>query len=289
MESQPNPCPHNFEGLIRLLATYQKLLTVLSGTQCSHFLEVRAIRCTLVCNMPQFAELLAESIAQLLWSIHLDARRFFSAPLSQDSTLLKSQFKYTSSGWLDTGSVKTIVGCPIDRLLGLPSAPATALPGPPAGAMADWMTAAPPEHHNNTVHPFLAAAVLPACNKKASIKMTDLINATTLPGALQRHQAWGSRQLPRLDHPWEMCQPAVHILPSGVRHHLRCPRPRGSAPPPTRNQCLCHLLKREGLMSHYETPFHTGSDNGRANSLWPLSQCSTPFQTSSTTGRNSSL
>ena len=181
MESQPNPCPHNFEGLIRLLATYQKLLTVLSGTQCSHFLEVRAIRCTLVCNMPQFAELLAESIAQLLWSIHLDARRFFSAPLSQDSTLLKSQFKYTSSGWLDTGSVKTIVGCPIDRLLGLPSAPATALPGPPAGAMADWMTAAPPEHHNNTVHPFLAAAVLPACNKKASIKMTDLINATNPP------------------------------------------------------------------------------------------------------------
>ena len=47
--------------------------------------------------------------------------------------------------------------------------------------MADWMTAAPPEHHNNHVHPLLAAAVLPACTKRATVKMTDLINATTTP------------------------------------------------------------------------------------------------------------
>jgi hypothetical protein len=52
--------------------------------------------------------------------------------------------------------------------------------------MADWMTAAQPKHHNIHIHPLLlAAAVLPACNKRATVKMTDLINATTTPGALQ--------------------------------------------------------------------------------------------------------
>jgi len=114
----------------------------------------------------------------------LDARLFFSTPLLPDSTLPESQL-WCANAWLSSGSIKLIEGCPIDRLLGVPSAPAAALPGPPAGAMADWMTAAPPEHHNNHVHPLLVAAVLPARNKRATVKMTDLINATTTPGALQ--------------------------------------------------------------------------------------------------------
>ena len=52
-----------YDILLRLLATYQKLLTVLFGTQCSHFLEDRAMRCTLVRLMPQFEHLPPESIA----------------------------------------------------------------------------------------------------------------------------------------------------------------------------------------------------------------------------------
>ena len=44
--------------------------------------------------------------------------------------------------------------------------------------MANWMPAAPPEHYNNTVHPLLAAAILPARTKRATVKVTDLINAT---------------------------------------------------------------------------------------------------------------
>jgi hypothetical protein len=180
MESKPNPCPHTCEGLLRLLATYQKLLTVLFGTQCKHFQEVRTMRHMLVLNMPRFKKLPVESIAQILWrSVHLDARMSFSTPYLQDGTLPESQVRF-ANGWLSTGGVKLIEGCPVDRLRGLPSAPAAVLPGPPAGAMADWMTAAPPEHHNNHVHPLLLmAAVLPARNKRATVKMTDLINATT--------------------------------------------------------------------------------------------------------------
>ena len=142
------------------------------------------MRRMLVLNFRQFEKLPAESIAQILWSVHLDARMFFSTPLLQDGTLPESQLRF-ANGWLSSGSVKLIKGCPVDRLLGLPSAPAAALPGPPAGAIADWMTAAPLEHYNNNVHPLLAAAILPARNKRATVKMTDLINATTTPGALQ--------------------------------------------------------------------------------------------------------
>ena len=65
LEHQPNPCPPTYEGLLRLLATYQKLLTVLFGTQCRHFLEVvrDMLRRTLVRLMPQFEHLPPESIA----------------------------------------------------------------------------------------------------------------------------------------------------------------------------------------------------------------------------------
>ena len=89
-----------------------------------------------------------------------------------------------SDGWPSTGSVKLLEGVAASwdcRAPWLPRYPVLS----PAGAMVDWMTAAPLEHHNNHVHPLLATAVLPACNKRATVKMTDLINATTTPGALQ--------------------------------------------------------------------------------------------------------
>ena len=120
------------------------------------------------------------SIVQIIWSVHVDAHMFFSAPNPQNGTLPQSELKYTRE-WLKTGSIKTNVSCPISCLLGLPSAPAAALPGRNAGATADWVTAAPMEHHNNHVHPLLAAAVLPARNKKATVKMTDLMNTITPP------------------------------------------------------------------------------------------------------------
>ena len=134
----------------------------------------------MVSSYQQYEKLPAESIAQLLWNVHVDARRFFSTPLLPDGTLPQSQLR-CANAWLDSGSIKRIESCPVDRLLGVPSAPAAAPPGPPAGAMTDWMPAATPEHYNNNVHPLLAAAVLPARNKRATVKVTDLINATTPP------------------------------------------------------------------------------------------------------------
>ena len=180
MESQPNPCPRTCDGLLRLLATYQKLLTVLFGTHCKHFLEVRIMRRMLVEKYHQYAQLPAESIAQLLWNVHVDARRFFSTPLLPDGTLPQSQLR-CANAWLDSGSIKRIENCPLDRLLGVPSAPAAAPLGPPATAMPDWMPAATPEHVNNNVHPLLAAAVLPARYKRATVKVTELMLAATPP------------------------------------------------------------------------------------------------------------
>ena len=110
----------------------------------------------------------------------MDARLFFSTPILPDGTLPQSQLR-CANAWLGSGCIKTIEGCPVDRLLGVPSAPAAAIPGPPASAITDWIPAATPEHYNNNVHPLLAAAVLPARNKRATVKMTDLINATTPP------------------------------------------------------------------------------------------------------------
>ena len=40
------------------------------------------MRRMLVLNFRQFEKLPAESIAQILWSVHLDARMFFSTPPS---------------------------------------------------------------------------------------------------------------------------------------------------------------------------------------------------------------
>ena len=83
-------------NIYRATLYYAGLITVLFSTQCSHFLEVRAMRHTLVRLMPQFEALPPESIAQILWSDHLDARMFFSAPHLQDGTLPQSQVRYAA-------------------------------------------------------------------------------------------------------------------------------------------------------------------------------------------------
>jgi hypothetical protein len=160
MESHPNPCPRTCDGLLRLLATYQKLLTVqqLSTVREAAGREHRPAPMECPRGRPPV----------------------FLHPLLPDGTLPQSQLR-CANAWLDSGSIKRIDGCPVDRLLGVSSAPAAAPPGPPAGAMTDWMPAATPEHYNNNVHPLLAAAVIPARNKRATIKVTDLINATTHP------------------------------------------------------------------------------------------------------------
>ena len=52
-----------------------------------------------------------------------------------------------------------------------------------------------------------------------------------------------------------------------VWHHPRRLHPQSSAQSPARHRCLCQLMKRDGPVSHSETPFTTGSDTGRDNSL----------------------
>jgi hypothetical protein len=44
LESRPGLCPHDYAGMMRLLAAYLWFLTVMSGTQCSHYLEVKEVR-----------------------------------------------------------------------------------------------------------------------------------------------------------------------------------------------------------------------------------------------------
>ena len=70
------------------------------------------MRRMLVLKLPQFEKLTAESIAQILWNVHSDARIFFSSTLQQDGTLPELQLQF-ANGWLSTGSVKLIEGCPL--------------------------------------------------------------------------------------------------------------------------------------------------------------------------------
>jgi hypothetical protein len=58
-----------------------------------------------------------EKVAEVLWSIFMDARNYFSQ-LAQGDVLPVSTLNLARH-WLQSGSIKTTEGCPINRLLGI--------------------------------------------------------------------------------------------------------------------------------------------------------------------------
>jgi hypothetical protein len=204
MESQPSPCPRTCDGLLRLLATYQKLLTVLFGTQCKHFLEVRTMRRMLVEKYHQYEQLPAESIAQLLWNVHVDARWFFSTPLLPDGTLPQSQLRCANAWLVDSGSIKRI-----ENWLGTRS----------SRRRYDGLDASRHTGTRQPQRPSAPGGSYPSCPKQESHCQGHRLDECRHPsGDLHKHQGWNTRRLFGLVHPWEMCQPTLHLLARGVCH-----------------------------------------------------------------------
>ena len=121
LESAPGPCPSTYDGLLRLLLAYQKLLRKVCGTLCGHYLEVRQIRRVLAINNAMYERVSPSQVAQVLWGIFLDARQFFSSTANGDD-LPKSNLHFMRS-WLESGSVKESIGCPVEKLLGVAQQP----------------------------------------------------------------------------------------------------------------------------------------------------------------------
>jgi hypothetical protein len=117
LESSPGACPTSYDGLIRLMTTYMTFLEKVVGARCPHHTEVRAIRKILLQKVATYENMSPEKVAEVLWSIFVDARNYFSE-LAQGDVLPTSSLTFARH-WLKSGSIKTTEGCPVHRLLGI--------------------------------------------------------------------------------------------------------------------------------------------------------------------------
>jgi hypothetical protein len=122
LETRPGVCPHSYDGLIRLLSAYLRFLFILCGARCNHYLEVVTIRKALCNKMAIYESISPAEVAQIVWSIFMDARNFYGSatvdPLPTSNLVMLRMY-------LETGSIKTSINCPVDRLLGLNTGTAT--------------------------------------------------------------------------------------------------------------------------------------------------------------------
>ena len=96
-----------------MLSAYIKLLTWTVGPTCAHLIQVTTIRRTLRHRMDLFENMPAKSVVYLLWSVFLDARKFFQAPVGE---LPKSNLHVVHT-MLVMGTVLSIPSCPLDLLI----------------------------------------------------------------------------------------------------------------------------------------------------------------------------
>lgn len=120
MESKPGPCPTGYDGLLRQLAAYIRLLQELTGPLSNHYVETRELRRTLIEHQELYQYMTPDDVAQVLWAVFLDARMFFSD--TSQMPLPQSQLRFMRS-WLLTGTVKKSINCPVDKLLGRAALP----------------------------------------------------------------------------------------------------------------------------------------------------------------------
>jgi hypothetical protein len=78
-DTNPDPIPTDYHGMVNLLQRYTMFLHQLVGDRSGHYVEVRRIAAELNSHQHIFEALDAPQIASLLWQIFMDARRFFSA------------------------------------------------------------------------------------------------------------------------------------------------------------------------------------------------------------------
>jgi hypothetical protein len=78
LETLPGLCPHNYDGLPRLLSAYLRFLRVLCGSMCNHYLEVVKTRRMLCKHVAIYEAMSPADVAQVMWSIFMDARHYYS-------------------------------------------------------------------------------------------------------------------------------------------------------------------------------------------------------------------
>lgn len=182
LETSPGQCPHNYDGLLRLLAAYLRFLLILCGPMCSHYMEVRSVRRTLCRKVAIYEPMPPEDVAQIVWGIFMDARDFYSSVTV--NPLPTSNLLFLRS-WLETGTVKTTGNCPVGRLLGktreIPPTAGTDRPSEwdiftPAGAGGKKS-----KKVNPTFNATLKAATAQLLATHPDVRFNEIMNAPTSP------------------------------------------------------------------------------------------------------------
>jgi hypothetical protein len=96
-EESPSTSPKTYHGCLQLLSNYIKLLSEVVGGRSAHLREVVAIRRKLQQKVDLYIDMGPKEIIYLLWAIFLDARKVFSAQVTDTEMAPESQLKYTTS------------------------------------------------------------------------------------------------------------------------------------------------------------------------------------------------
>jgi hypothetical protein len=115
-DTNPDPIPTDYHGLVNLLKRYTMFLQLIVGLRSSHYVEVRRITAELNGHQQMFETLGARQIASLLWQIFLDSRRFFSAGIDVRNNLPQSLLR-TTYNEVAAGIVQAHLNVPYTELL----------------------------------------------------------------------------------------------------------------------------------------------------------------------------
>jgi hypothetical protein len=116
-DTNPDPIPTEYHGMVNLLRRYTMFLHHLVGDRSGHYVEVRRIAAELNSHQHIFEALDPRQIASILWQIFMDARRFFSAGIDVRGNLPQSLLR-TTYNEVAAGIVQAHLNVPYAELLG---------------------------------------------------------------------------------------------------------------------------------------------------------------------------
>jgi hypothetical protein len=116
IESNPDPLPKDFAGLLHLLKSYMALLMVVVGVKCPHYIQVRSIGLELNSNRQAFENVNARDVATIVWQIFLDSRRFFTDAINDTGTPPVSRLAHLL-GNIQAGHIPVFNNVPFRELL----------------------------------------------------------------------------------------------------------------------------------------------------------------------------
>ncbi len=113
--------PTSLQGLVRVLTNYIRLVEVLFGNKCPHFLCVIQVR-----NGLDYHERLLEGrvnpalMINVLWRVHQDARQFFDRckKWEEGKALPRSMLQTMVASLVDNVDIRMTLTCPVADFLG---------------------------------------------------------------------------------------------------------------------------------------------------------------------------